>query len=73
MNQRGFKILTYRLESYEEPSAKETWKLDEDLNNCTVREKEELNKYGLTVQDLMNAGWNRGQVSHALFGFRYAR
>ena len=64
--------LARRLWSYSGPLSSEEWKYDEDLNHCTNREKEEMKKYGLTPTDFMNAGYNRGQVHHILFGYRFS-
>lgn len=60
-----------RLVNYPGPHANEAWKLERDLNKCTKREKAEIKKLGLNIQDLMNAGLNRGEVAHILFGYRF--
>ena len=60
-----------RLVNYPGPHVNETWKLERDLNKCTKREQAEIKKLGLSIQDLMDAGLNRGEVAHILFGYRF--
>ena len=64
--------LKERLENYPGAHLNEKWKLETDLRKCTDREKAEIKKLGLTLEDLMAAGLNRGEVAHILFGYKYA-
>lgn len=61
-----------RLENYPGPHPGEKWKLETDLHKCTDREKGEMEKEGLTVEELMVLGLNRGQVHHILFGWKHS-
>ena len=47
------------------------WKLETDLTKCTDKEKYAIKALGLTLDDFK--GFNRGEVSHMLFGYRYAK
>lgn len=67
------KELLKRLETYPGAHENELWKLETDLNKCTDREKNEMQKLGYTVDDFANEGLNRGQVAHILFGYRHAK
>jgi len=61
-----------RLENYPGAHPWEKWKLETDLNKCTDREKEEMEKEGLTIEELTALGLNRGQVHHILFGWKHS-
>ncbi len=63
--------LLKRLNNYGGAHANEKWKMETDLNKCTDREKEEMKKLGVTVDDFMKEGLNRGEVAHILFGYRH--
>ena len=63
--------LKKRLTNYPGAHAGEGWKLETDLTKCTPREKEAISKLGLSLDDLK--GFNRGEVSHMLFGWRYTK
>ena len=65
--------LKSRLSNYPGAHPGEEWKLDTDLNNCTDREKAEIARLGFTVEDLVKEGFNRGEVQHMLFGYRYTK
>ena len=62
-------ILQKRLETYPGAHPNENWKRETDLNKCTPREKARMMEYGLTVEDFMKAGHNRGEVAHMLYGY----
>jgi len=64
--------LKNRLQNYPGAHEGESWKRETDLTKCTPREKAALRQYGLTVEDMMQPGFNRGEVAHMLFGYRYA-
>lgn len=55
--------LRERLVNYPGPHPNEKWKLETDLTKCTVREMRELQRLGVTVGQLMAAGFNRGEGS----------
>ena len=61
-----------RLFTYRGPHSGEEWKLERNLAKCTSREKEEMKKLGLSVEQLMALGLNRGQVHHILFGWKHS-
>ena len=63
--------LKKRLENYPGAHPGEKWKTETDLTKCTDKEKAEIKKLGITVEDLIAVGLNRGEVSHMLFGYRY--
>ena len=63
--------LKERLKTYPGAHPGETWKLETDLSKCTKREKEAIKALGLTLEDFK--GFNRGEVAHMLFGYRYAK
>ena len=65
--------LAERLRSYPGAHPNEVWKLEKDLNKCTDKEKQQITRLGLTVEDLMLLGLNRGQVAHILFGYRFTK
>ena len=65
-------FLKKRLANYPGPHDGEEWKLETDLTKCTPREKKEMGKLGVTVEMLMYAGLNRGEVHHILFGYKYS-
>ena len=71
INMLNLAILKSRLSNYR-PSG-EPWKKETDLTKCTVIEKREMAKYGVTPEQLMQAGLNRGEVAHILFGYRYTK
>lgn len=58
-----------RLDSYPGAHPNENWELESDLRKCTLKERAKLNELGITIDDLMNAGLNRGEVHHLLFGY----
>ena len=64
-------IITDRLKSYPGAHANESWKKDRNLNHCTRREREEMERLGVTPEQLTDFGLNRGEVHHILFGYRY--
>ena len=64
-------MLKMRLANYPGAHEGEKWKLETDLTKCTPREKAALKKAGVTVREMMDAGFNRGEVAHMLFGYRY--
>lgn len=63
--------LRLRLQNYPGPHEGESWKLEKDLHKCSEREKREMERYGVTVKQLMRAGFNRGEVHHMLFGYKH--
>ena len=63
--------LKKRLSNYPGAHPGEKWKLETDLNKCTDKEKEAIKALGLTINDFK--GFNRGEVSHMLFGYRYTK
>ena len=69
----GIEKLKERLKTYPGAHSGENWKLETDLTKCTEREKEELGRYGLVVEDLAALGFNRGEVAHMLFGYKHTR
>ena len=73
MKEKALRFLAKRLETYSGPHPNETWKLDKNAYHCTEREKQEMAKYGLAPIDFMNAGYNRGEIHHMLFGYRAAQ
>jgi len=60
-----------RLSTYPSAHPNENWKRETDLTKCTPKEKEALQRYGLTVEDMMDAGFNRGELAHVLFGYKH--
>ena len=60
-----------RLPSYTGPHPNEEWKRVTDLSQCTLREQEELAKYGITFEMCEEQGLTRGEVSHILWGYRH--
>lgn len=62
-----------RLDTYPGPHPNEKWKLETDLTKCTDKEKDEMRKYNLSPADFMDAGLNRGQVHHILYGYKGKR
>lgn len=65
--------LKKRLKNYPGAHAGETWKMDTDLTHCTEREKMEMKRQGVTLEQLQTEGFNRGEVSHMLFGYRHTK
>lgn len=66
-------MLRERLANYPGPHPGEKWKLEKNLEvYCTINEVRAVQRLGLTMADLMQAGFNRGQVHHMLFGYRYS-
>lgn len=63
--------LRLRLQNYPGAHANEAWKLEKNLHKCTEREKLEMARYGVTVDQLMREGFNRGEVHHMLFGYKH--
>lgn len=63
--------LRKRLANYPGAHPGESWKLETDLSKCTNREKEAIRALGLTIDDFR--GFNRGEVAHMLFGWRFAK
>lgn len=62
--------LKNRLSNYPGAHPNEKWKLETDLSKCTDREKATIKSLGLTLDDLQ--GFNRGEVAHMLFGWRFS-
>ena len=60
--------LKERLRDYPGAHEGETWKLEKDLTKCTDKEKQMMAFLGVTPEELMEAGLNRGEVHHILFG-----
>lgn len=71
MKEDTFKTILKRLDNYPGAHPNEKWKTEKDLHRCTPREQEEIRKMGMTVDMLMDAGLDRGQVAHILFGYRH--
>ena len=69
---KGLRILLARLDTYPGAHPNEKWKREKNLNMCTQREKDEMKKYGVDEGDLMALDFDRGQVSHVLFGYKFA-
>lgn len=65
--------LLERLRTYPGAHPGEEWKLETDLTKCTKREKEQMTRLGVTIEQFMERGLTRGEVSHILFGWRFAR
>lgn len=63
--------LKKRLATYPGAHPGEDWKLETNLSKCTDREKAEIKSLGLTLNDFR--GFNRGEVAHMLFGWRFAK
>lgn len=63
--------LKKRLSNYPGAHPGEEWKLETDLNKCTDKEKEAIKALGLTLDDFK--GFNRGEVAHMLFGYRFTK
>lgn len=63
--------LLKRLDNYPGAHPGEKWKMDTDLSHCTLKERAAMKKLGVTVEQFAEAGLNRGQVSHILFGYKY--
>ena len=61
--------LKKRLANYPGPHPNEAWKRDTDLTHCTPKEMDEMKRLGITVEQMMEAGFNRGEVHHMLFGY----
>lgn len=66
-------VLRERLKNYPGAHEGETWKLETDLTRCTPREKAMMKKNGVTVEELMAAGFNRGEAAHMFFGYLHTR
>ena len=60
-----------RLTTYPGPRPGEDWKRVTNLSQCTLREQEELLKYGITLEMCEEQGLTRGEVSHILWGYRH--
>ncbi|MBR6875504.1 MAG: hypothetical protein IKN00_04355 [Bacteroidales bacterium] len=65
------KALKARLNTYPGAHTGEDWKKDTDLTHCTERERAEMARCGVTVEELEREGFDRGQVAHMLFGYRH--
>ena len=63
--------LKSRLANYPGAHPGEKWKLETDLTKCSDKEKGAIKALGLTLDDFK--GFNRGEVSHMLFGYRYTK
>lgn len=63
--------LKERLRDYPGAHEGESWKLEKDLTKCTDKEKQMMVFLGVTPEELMEAGLNRGEVHHILFGCSY--
>ena len=66
-------MLKQRLNTYPGAHENEKWKLERNLDKCTNREKEQMQRLGITTSQLMAEGLNRGQVHHILFGYQHAK
>lgn len=62
-----------RLSTYPGAHPNEKWKCETDLHKCTDKEKAKIKEQGISVEVLMEAGLNRGEVAHILGGYKYAR
>ena len=60
--------LKERLRDYPGAHEGESWKLEKDLTKCTDKEKQMMAYLGVSPEELMEAGLNRGEVHHILFG-----
>ncbi len=67
----AFRAILKRLDTYPGAHENEKWKMEKDLSRCTQREKEEINRMGMSIEMLESAGLNRGEVAHILFGYRH--
>lgn len=65
--------LKERLRGYPGAHEGEEWKLEKDLTKCTDKEKQMMAFLGVTPEELMEAGLNRGEVHHILFGCSHKR
>lgn len=65
--------LKERLRDYPGAHEGETWKLEKDLTKCTDKEKQMMAYLGVAPEELMEAGLNRGEVHHILFGCSHKR
>ena len=65
--------LKERLRDYPGAHEGESWKLEKDLTKCTDKEKQMMAFLGVTPEELMEAGLNRGEVHHILFGCVHKR
>lgn len=64
-------MLRSRLQNYPGPHLNEQWKMETDLTKCTPREKQMMATYELTPEDLMAEGFNRGEIAHIFWGYKY--
>lgn len=64
--------LLKRLDNYPGAGVNEKWKFEKDLTKCTDNEKKEMERIGVTIKTFTDAGLNRGQVAHILFGYEFA-
>ena len=65
--------LKERLRDYPGAHEGELWKLEKDLTKCTDKEKQMMAYLGVSPEELMEAGLNRGEVHHILFGCSHKR
>ena len=65
--------LKERLRDYPGAHEDELWKLEKDLTKCTDKEKQMMACLEVTPEELMDAGLNRGEVHHILFGCSHKR
>ena len=65
--------LKERLWDYPGAHEGESWKLEKDLTKCTDKEKQMMAHLGVSPEELMEAGLNRGEVHHILFGCSHKR
>ena len=65
--------LKERLRDYPGAHEGESWKLEKDLTKCTDKEKQMMAYLGVSPEELMEAGLNRGEVHHILFGCSHKR
>lgn len=65
--------LLHRLSNYPGAHENEHWKLEMDLTKCTPKEKAKMAAYGLTPDDFMQHGLNRGEVAHILNGYLHTK
>ena len=66
-------MLKSRLQNYPGAHPNEKWKLETDLTKCTAKEKSMMKTYDLKPEDLMAVGFNRGEVAHMFWGYKYEK
>ena len=63
--------LESRLATYPGAHPNEEWKNKTDLTLCSEKERAEIARLGLTMEDFR--GHTRGEIHHMLFGWRFAK